>query len=35
MSQTLASPPCENPFIELAAALRGDAKDEGAAPFAG
>src|SRR5664279_4174723 len=30
MSQTLASPPCEDPFIELAAALRGEVKDESA-----
>jgi flagellum-specific ATP synthase len=35
MSQTLASPPCEDPFIELAAALRGDAKEEIAEPLAG
>jgi flagellum-specific ATP synthase len=35
MSQTLASPPCEDPFIELAAALRGEAKDESAEPLAG
>ena len=35
MSQTLASPPCEDPFIELAAALRGEAKDESAEPLDG
>ena len=28
MTQTLSSPPCEDPFIELAAALRNDAKEE-------
>jgi flagellum-specific ATP synthase len=35
MSQSLASPPCEDPFIELAAALRGDVRDESAEPLAG
>ena len=35
MSQSLSSPPCEDPFIELAAALRSEAKDDSAAPFAG
>ncbi len=28
MTQTLSSPPCQDPFIELAAALRNDAKAE-------
>jgi hypothetical protein len=28
MTQALSSPPCEDPFIELAAALRNDAKPE-------
>jgi flagellum-specific ATP synthase len=28
MTQTLSSPPCQDPFIELAAALRNDAKSE-------
>jgi len=31
MTQTLSSPPCQDPFIELAAALRNDAKSEEAA----
>jgi flagellum-specific ATP synthase len=31
MTQTLSSPPCQDPFIELAAALRNDAKPEEAA----
>jgi hypothetical protein len=35
MSQTLASPPCEDPFIELAAALRGDTREESAEPLVG
>jgi flagellum-specific ATP synthase len=28
MTQTLSSPPCQDPFIELAAALRNEAKPE-------
>jgi flagellum-specific ATP synthase len=35
MTQTLSSPPCEDPFIELATALRNDVKDERAEPVAG
>jgi flagellum-specific ATP synthase len=31
MTQTLSSPPCRDPFIELAAALRNDAKPDDAA----
>jgi flagellum-specific ATP synthase len=31
MTQTLSSPPCQDPFIELAAALRNDAKPDEAA----
>jgi flagellum-specific ATP synthase len=36
MTQTLSSPPCQDPFIELAATLRNDAKpEEPAAQLAG
>ena len=36
MTQTLSSPPCQDPFIELAAALRHDAKpEEPSNPLAG
>ena len=35
MTQTLSSPPCEDPFIELATALRNDVKDERAESAAG
>jgi flagellum-specific ATP synthase len=35
MTQSLSSPPCEDPFIELATALRNDVRDERAEPGAG
>ncbi|THD49325.1 MAG: flagellar protein export ATPase FliI [Bradyrhizobium sp.] len=35
MTQSLSSRPCDDPFIELAAALRNDARDERADPAAG
>jgi flagellum-specific ATP synthase len=35
MTQALSSPPCEDPFIELATALRHDTKEERAEPLAG